>query len=590
MDNPLIYVLLLLTVVIVCILWGIRTRRAGRSKVDEEIIASRLARALAPERTAPEAAVPARRAPAYVWPAEPRLRAAESRRTLESDNRAIGPVRTGPPRLASRRRRLVNLVADSLIVGWLAAIMGNFVPDSWVESESTVWAVALVLPFILTFLYYFVFEIALRRTPGKLLTRTRVVAEDGLEPEVGTIAVRTLVRFVPFEVFSGLSGSCWHDRWAGTRVVNSVGDAPVLRWLVVGCLLITTITGPSSAQNEVDAIEARVAGQRSAGPAHEAAMVDLSALALAMGETAVRAGSTQTVPFCQPGQSPQFVLGFARLKAELGAVMGDPVECEHPDDATGDTHQTTTTGLAYWRRSTNTPTFTNGNRRWAVAPAGLIFWEGAALDPPAGARPLRRAAPAPPLRLPAVQARTLEAFVGAVSGHIDQYWSEGFARAKVAYVSPRAQWVPRGRAPSVACKSLTGASPSYCRRDQTLVFPATFFEPVWRRDADAAVAVVLAHEWAHHAQNSLGLLTEDYFTIQVELQADCFAGAFFNHANQRGWLDPGDLEEAFSMSWYAGDPESLPWFDPGAHGTPPQRTEAFGRGFRGFELCLDYTQ
>src|SRR5207245_319381 len=42
-----------------------------------------------------------------------------------------------------------------------------------------------------------------------------------------------------------------------------------------------------------------------------------------------QASSAQTAPFCDIGQSPHFVFGFASLKDQIGAAMGDPIECEH---------------------------------------------------------------------------------------------------------------------------------------------------------------------------------------------------------------------------------------------------------------------
>jgi hypothetical protein len=62
--------------------------------------------------------------------------------------------------------------------------------------------------------------------------------------------------------------------------------------------------------------------------------------------------------------------------------MGDPVECAHPNDANGDVLQQTTTGLSFWRKSTNTPTFTDGYRHWGLTPSGLVSWVGSAIDPP----------------------------------------------------------------------------------------------------------------------------------------------------------------------------------------------------------------
>jgi hypothetical protein len=87
-------------------------------------------------------------------------------------------------------------------------------------------------------------------------------------------------------------------------------------------------------------------------------------------------------PYCQPGQTPRFVFGLAELHRRLGDTMGDPVECEHVDAASGDTHQHTTRGLAYYRQSTNTPSFTTGSEHWALTDHGLAHWQGESVDPP----------------------------------------------------------------------------------------------------------------------------------------------------------------------------------------------------------------
>jgi len=68
--------------------------------------------------------------------------------------------------------------------------------------------------------YYLFFEGVLSATPGKLLTRSRVVSIDGSKPSFGQVLGRTFARFVPFEPFSCLSGSGWHDSWTKTRVVR----------------------------------------------------------------------------------------------------------------------------------------------------------------------------------------------------------------------------------------------------------------------------------------------------------------------------------------------------------------------------------
>ncbi|MBE7555108.1 MAG: endonuclease/exonuclease/phosphatase family protein [Anaerolineales bacterium] len=83
--------------------------------------------------------------------------------------------------------------------------------------------------------------------------------------------------------------------------------------------------------------------------------------------------SAQSEMFCSPGQQPHFSHGFAFLKAQLGAMMGEPLECEHYDPA-GNAWQKTTTGQAFYLQNSNTPMFTSGNRRWAWTLAGLQQW------------------------------------------------------------------------------------------------------------------------------------------------------------------------------------------------------------------------
>jgi hypothetical protein len=303
--------------------------------------------------------------------------------------------------------------------------------------------------------------------------------------------------------------------------------------------------------------------------------------------TTASAASAQGYPFCGAGKSPGFVFGFASLSAQLGSAMGVPIECEHPNNVNGDTLQKTSTGLAYWRKSTNTPTFTDGYRHWAITAAGLISWLGDSPDPPTLASVPPRTL-APPVPSPAPQPRSLESFVRMIAGQVDQFWKDTFVAINTPYVSPRLQWVPQGQRPP-ACGGSVSAGPGYCPLNRTVALPAVFFDRVWRQDADAAVVVVIAHEWGHHMQQSLGIMNGMYFTIQIELQADCLAGLFFNYANTRGWLDRGDLDEALAMSWSGGDPILVPWFDEAAHGSSQQRVFAFRRGFQGNESCGIYT-
>jgi S1-C subfamily serine protease len=104
----------------------------------------------------------------------------------------------------------------------------------------------------------------------------------------------------------------------------------------------------------------------------------------------------QTLPYCASGESPEFAFGFANLHKELGSTMGDPTECAHANTDNGDTIQHTTTGLSFYRKSTNIPTFTNGFEHWGLTGDGLVHWTGSAIDPPGVVPQNTSPAPSPP--------------------------------------------------------------------------------------------------------------------------------------------------------------------------------------------------
>ena len=83
------------------------------------------------------------------------------------------------------------------------------------------------------------------------------------------------------------------------------------------------------------------------------------------------------------GDTAQFRQGFLALARQLGPAMGEAITCEYADpNGTGDTLQQTTTGLAFYRKNTNTPTFTDGWNHWGQTGAGLVYWTGSSIDPP----------------------------------------------------------------------------------------------------------------------------------------------------------------------------------------------------------------
>ena len=70
--------------------------------------------------------------------------------------------------------------------------------------------------------YYMVFEGIWQRTPGKMITGTKVITACGDRPDFYSVALRSLVRVIPFEglTFLGEYVRGWHDRWSETYVVR----------------------------------------------------------------------------------------------------------------------------------------------------------------------------------------------------------------------------------------------------------------------------------------------------------------------------------------------------------------------------------
>lgn len=146
--------------------------------------------------------------------------------------------------------------------------------------------------------------------------------------------------------------------------------------------------------------------------------------------------------------------------------------------------------------------------------------------------------------------------------------------------------------------------PFYCPADQKVYLDLSFFDElsqIHNAPGDFAQAYVLAHEVGHHIQNLQGTLSRvqeakqqwgnskksNALQVRVELQADCYAGAWAHHAQERFHIvEEGDVEEALRAASAIGDDtlqrKSTGTVRPDAftHGTSQQRVEWFRRGFR----------
>jgi uncharacterized protein len=119
---------------------------------------------------------------------------------------------------------------------------------------------------------------------------------------------------------------------------------------------------------------------------------------------------------------------------------------------------------------------------------------------------------------------------------IQAYWSnqlDGYQLAETNFFSGGVQ---------TGCGNATSAvGPFYCPADGEVYIDLGFFQELRERfgatGGPFVEAYVLAHEYGHHVQNLLGISAQvgqasgaESGSVRLELQADCFAGAWANHA------------------------------------------------------------
>ena len=133
-------------------------------------------------------------------------------------------------RIASKGERFANYLIDLiflLIFSFLFGIILGIVlviisPSSLSIFEQDNLLINYLLRFIPGMLYYSILEATTGKTIAKFITETKVVNEEGKKPDLGTILLRSLCRFIPFEQFSflGSDNSGWHDKLSKTRVIK----------------------------------------------------------------------------------------------------------------------------------------------------------------------------------------------------------------------------------------------------------------------------------------------------------------------------------------------------------------------------------
>src|SRR6478752_1953225 len=204
-------------------------------------------------------------------------------------------------------------------------------------------------------------------------------------------------------------------------------------------------------------------------------------------------------------------------------------------------------------------------------------------------------------------------FVSAVLGSTEAQWTTVFAQAGKRYEPPTL--VMFSGATRSACGFAQAAmGPFYCPNDRKVYLDTSFFQDLERRFRGCEVgskgcqfsqAYVITHEIGHHVQNLLGILPKvqemqrgldqaeaNQLQVRVELQADCLAGVWAHHAEEK-WrlIEPGDVEAAMQTASAIGDDRlqrrSQGYVVPDAftHGSSAQRTRWFVAGLKSGELA-----
>lgn len=130
---------------------------------------------------------------------------------------------------ASAGQRFLNYIIDVIafyilfiivsIIGGVAFATSN--PGESIEGSAWFTAILYIESFVILIAYYTLLEGSRGKTLGKLITKTKVVSETGGQISYGKAFIRTLIRLIPVEFLSRLSGSnMWHDEWTKTMVVK----------------------------------------------------------------------------------------------------------------------------------------------------------------------------------------------------------------------------------------------------------------------------------------------------------------------------------------------------------------------------------
>ena len=204
-------------------------------------------------------------------------------------------------------------------------------------------------------------------------------------------------------------------------------------------------------------------------------------------------------------------------------------------------------------------------------------------------------------------------FVSKVMGSNEDVWSRILpAQKRIQFQAPNLV-LYQGLTNSGCGTAQSAMGPFYCPLDRKIYLDTDFFRDMQRNfggGGDFAYAYVISHEMGHHIQNLLGILPKvqsaqaragsraqaNNLSVRVELMADCLAGVWAHHANQKQhFLEEGDIEKAVASAQAIGDDRlqkaqrgyAVP--DSFTHGSSAQRTQWLLKGLQSGDIDSCYT-
>ena len=193
--------------------------------------------------------------------------------------------------------------------------------------------------------------------------------------------------------------------------------------------------------------------------------------------------------------------------------------------------------------------------------------------------------------------------IAAANKALVAMWSSDFRRIGERFSAPRV--LRYTGSVMTSCGVIRPNNAQYCPRNNSILYDEVFVAGMAKiaaqelgTDGDMAAVGIIAHEMGHAVAMQLGYQSRDSY--ENESVADCLAGAFAKQSEHDGYLEDGDIDEAFFGMSLAGDPTPEPTgnrrLDAAiksrlarqSHGTKEQRTENFRTGLDGGAgACLE---